>query len=95
MANNALNQKLKPSAKLAEVIGTSGQTTRAEAVKRLWDYVKEHDLQNPENRREILADDKLKQVFGKAKISMFEVGRVVNENLSGEAQTSTHKKKVA
>jgi upstream activation factor subunit UAF30 len=95
MPNNALNQKLKPSAKLAEIIGTSESVTRAEAVKRLWDYVKSHDLQNPQNRREILADDKLKQVFGKNKISMFEVGRVVNEHLSGQAQTSAQKKKVA
>jgi upstream activation factor subunit UAF30 len=95
MPNNALNQKLKPSAKLAEIIESSESVTRAEAVKRLWDYVKSHDLQNPQNRREILADDKLKQVFGKNKISMFEVGRVVNEHLSGQAQTSAQKKKVA
>lgn len=95
MPNNALNQKLKPSAQLAEIIGSSEPVTRAEAVKRLWDYVKSHDLQNPQNRREILADDKLKQVFGKNKISMFEVGRVVNEHLSGLAQTATQRKKVA
>ncbi len=60
MANNALNQKLKPSAELSEILGSSQPVTRAEAVKRLWDYVKEDDLQNPENRREILADDKLR-----------------------------------
>jgi upstream activation factor subunit UAF30 len=94
MANNALNQKLKPSAELSEILGSSQPVTRAEAVKRLWDYVKEHDLQNPENRREILADDKLRLLFGKNKISMFEVGRVINENLSGQAQ-STSEKKVA
>jgi upstream activation factor subunit UAF30 len=57
--------------------------------------VKAHDLQNPQNRREILADDKLKQVFGKNEISMFEVGRGVNEHLSGRAQTATQRKKVA
>jgi len=95
MVNNALNQKLKPSAKLAEIIGSSEPLTRAEAVKRLWDYVKTHDLQNPQNRREILADEKLKQVFGKSQISMFEVGRVVNEHLSGHAPTTTQKRKVA
>jgi len=95
MPNNALSQKLKPSAKLAEIIGSSEPVTRAEAVKRLWDYVKAHDLQNPQNRREILADDKLKQLFGKNKISMFEVGRGVNEHLSGRAQTATQRKKVA
>lgn len=83
MPNAALNQKLQPSAKLAEIIGSSEPLTRADAVKRLWDYFKANNLQNPENRREILADDKLKPLFGKAKITMFEVGRIVNDNLGG------------
>lgn len=93
MPNAALNQKLQPSPKMAEVIGSSEPVTRAEAVKRLWDYFKKHNLQNPENRREILADDKLKPLFGKAKITMFEVGRIVNENLVGGASKSKTKGK--
>lgn len=93
MPNAALNQKLQPSPKMAEVIGSSEPVTRAEAVKRLWDYFKKHNLQNPENRREILADDKLKPLFGKAKITMFEVGRIVNENLGGGASKSKTKGK--
>lgn len=95
MANNALNQKLQPSAKLQEVLGRSQPVSRGEAVKGLWDYVKEHNLQNPQNRREILADEKLKELFGKPKITMFEVGKIVNANLAGEPSPATRPKKVA
>jgi chromatin remodeling complex protein RSC6 len=82
MPNAALSKKLKPSPKLADVLGNNTPITRAEAVKGLWDYFKQHDRQNPSNRREILADDKLQPLFGKKKITMFEVGKIVNENLA-------------
>jgi chromatin remodeling complex protein RSC6 len=95
MPNAALSQKLQPSAKLAEVIGSSEPLSRADAVKKLWDYFKAHNLQNPENRREILADDQLKPIFGKDKITMFEVGRIVNENLSGGGKTKGRGKDAA
>jgi upstream activation factor subunit UAF30 len=76
---NALQQPMKPSAELAAVVG-QGDVSRGEAVSRIWDYIKKHDLQNPANKREIVADDKLKKVFGgKAKVSMFEM----NKHLSG------------
>ena len=81
MANTALTKKLKPSPKLAEILGSSQSVSRAEAVQGLWKYFKAHKLQNPENKREILADDKLKPLFGKDKITMFEVGKIVNSNL--------------
>jgi len=86
MPNAALSQKLKPSPQLAEVVGSPEPLSRGEAVKRLWDYVKQHNLQNPENRREILADEKLRPLFGKEKISMFEVGGIVNSNLEGNSK---------
>ena len=91
MPNAALNQKLTPSRKLAEVLGSSTPITRAEAVKGLWDYVKKQDLQNPQNRREILADEKLRPLFGKEKISMFEVGSIINSNLEGARKNSGNK----
>ena len=91
MANAALNQKLTPSAQLAEVLGSSTAVSRGEAVKGLWDYVKKHDLQNPANRREILADDKLRPLFGKEKVSMFEVGGVINANLEGGKKSAGKK----
>jgi chromatin remodeling complex protein RSC6 len=82
MASTALTQKLKPSRQLTEILGSSQPISRAEAVKGLWEYFKKHNLQNPKNKREILADERLKPLFGKEKITMFEVGKIVNANLS-------------
>jgi upstream activation factor subunit UAF30 len=84
MANSALNKKLKPSTQFAVILGSQEPLSRPEGVKRLWDYVKKHDLQNPENKREILADENLRPLFGKDKITMFEVGKIVNSNLQEE-----------
>jgi chromatin remodeling complex protein RSC6 len=91
---NALNQKLRPSPELSKIVGGSQSVTRAEAVKKLWDYVKKNNLQNPENKREILANDDLKPLFGKDKITMFEVGKVINSHLQVD-KAGTPKKKAA
>ena len=66
---------------LAAVIG-SKPVPRTEVVKQLWKYIKKHDLQNPANKREIIADDKLKKVFNKAKVNMFEMTKIVSKHLS-------------
>jgi upstream activation factor subunit UAF30 len=71
---NALQRPLQPSDALAAVVGP-GPLPRGEVVSKVWDYIKSHNLQNPENRREILADDKLKSVFGKDKVTMFEMNK--------------------
>ncbi len=94
---NALNQKLRPSPELAGILGNSQPVTRAEAVKKLWDYVKQNNLQNPQNKREILADDQLRPLFGKEKITMFEVGKVINSHLLSERRdkTASPKKRAA
>jgi chromatin remodeling complex protein RSC6 len=64
------------------VIGP-GPHTRAESTAKLWNYIKDHDCQNPENRREIVADTKLKAVFGGAtKATMFEVPKHLNRHLT-------------
>lgn len=81
MANAALSKPLKVSPELAEVIG-SGPMPRTEVVKKLWEYIKKHDLQNPKNKRNILADDKLKPVFGKSEVTMFEMTKLVSAHLS-------------
>ena len=65
---------------MAAVVG-SDPLPRTQVVSRVWDYIKQHDLQNPENRREILADDKLKPIFGKAKVTMFEMNRYLAQHL--------------
>ncbi len=72
---NALQQPLRPSEALAAVVGGPAPLPRGEAVSKVWDYIKAHSLQNPEDRREILADDTLRKVFGKDKVTMFEMNK--------------------
>ena len=74
---SALQQPLRPSEALAAVVGGAAPLPRGEVVSKVWDYIKSNNLQNPENRREILADDKLGKVFGKDKVTMFEMCQVV------------------
>jgi upstream activation factor subunit UAF30 len=76
---NALQKPLQPSKELAAVVGT-GPLPRGEVVSKVWDYIKKQDLQNPENRREILADDKLEAVFGKKKVTMFEMNKYLAQH---------------
>jgi chromatin remodeling complex protein RSC6 len=80
--NPALMKPLQPSAELAAVVGSS-PLPRSEVVSKVWDYIKANNLQNPENKREILADDKLRAVFGgKDKVSMFEMNKHFAQHLS-------------
>jgi upstream activation factor subunit UAF30 len=78
--NPALLKPLQPSKELAAVVG-SEPLPRPEMVSRVWDYIKKNNLQNPENRREILADDKLEPVFGKKKVTMFEMNKHLAQHL--------------
>jgi chromatin remodeling complex protein RSC6 len=79
---SGLQKPMTPSAELVAVIG-SGQVARSDAVKKLWDYIKAHNLQNPANKREILADAKLKPLFGgKDKVTMFEMNSHLAKHLS-------------
>src|SRR3954454_6588161 len=78
---NALQRPLQPSEALAAVIGP-GPLLRGEVVSKVWEYIKSHNLQNPENRREILADDKLKEVFGTDKVTMFEMNKHLARHLT-------------
>src|SRR5437762_1478676 len=77
---NALQKPLQPSEELAAVVG-SGPLPRGQVVSKMWDYIRSHNLQNPENRREILADDKLRKVFGKDKVTMFEMNKHLAQHL--------------
>ena len=80
-ANAAFMKPMQPSPQLAEVIGNKPMP-RTEVTKRLWQYIKKNDLQDPKNRRNINADDKLKTVFGgKATVSMFEMTKLVGKHL--------------
>lgn len=77
---NALQQPLQPSDDLAAVVG-AGTMARGEVVSKVWEYIKAHKLQNPKDGREILADDKLKKVFGKDKVTMFEMNKYLAQHL--------------
>jgi upstream activation factor subunit UAF30 len=80
-ANPALLKPMQLSSDLEEVVG-KGPMTRGEVVKNIWDYIKKHNLQNPANKRNILADDKLKKVFGgKGEVTMFEMTKLVSAHL--------------
>jgi upstream activation factor subunit UAF30 len=78
--NAAFMKPLTPSATLAAVIG-AGNVPRTQVVKKLWDYIKKHKLQDEKNRRNINADDKLRALFGKATVSMFEMTKIVSKHL--------------
>lgn len=77
----AFNRALTPSAELAAVIGAAPQP-RTEVVKLMWAYIKANNLQNPKNKRNILADAKLKAVFGKDEVTMFEMTGLMGKHLS-------------
>lgn len=78
--NAAFMAPLNPSSQLAEVIGNKGMP-RTEIVKKIWEYIKKNNLQDKKNRRMINADGKLKPIFGKDQISMFELAKVVNKHV--------------
>jgi chromatin remodeling complex protein RSC6 len=78
---SAFMKALKPSAELAAVVGPE-PLPRTEVTKRLWDYIKAHNLQNPANKRNILCDAKLKAIMGKDEVTMFEMTGLVGKHLS-------------
>ncbi len=78
--NAAFMKPLTPSETLAAVVGAT-PLPRTEVTKKLWEYIKKNDLQAPENRRNINADDKLRPIFGKDQVSMFEMTKLVSAHL--------------
>lgn len=79
-AQSAFTKPLQPSAALAAVVG-SDPLPRTEVVSKMWEYIKKHKLQNEANKREILADAKLSAVFGKDKVTMFEMNKFLAMHL--------------
>lgn len=80
-ANPALLKPMQLSSELEAVVG-KGPMSRGEVVKKIWEYIKKNNLQNPANKRNILADDKLKTVFGgKGEVTMFEMTKLVSAHL--------------
>src|SRR5262245_60751751 len=80
-ANSAFMAPQTPDAALAAVIG-SDPVPRTEVTKRVWDYIRTHNLQEPKDERTIRADAKLRPVFGgKDSVTMFELTKHVNAHL--------------
>ncbi len=80
-ARGGISKPVTPSPELAAIVG-NGPLPRSEIVSKMWEHIKKNNLQNPENKREILADAKLKPIFGKDKVTMFEM----NKHISGHVK---------
>ncbi len=78
--NASFMKALTPSAALASIVGDK-PLPRTEVVKRMWDYIKKANLQDSVNKRLINADAKLREVFGKAQVNMFEMTALVGKHL--------------
>ena len=72
---------LTPSPALAAVIGDA-PTSRPQAIKKLWEYIKAHNLQDPKDKRTIVADDTLRAVLGADSIGMFKLAGIVGQHVS-------------
>ncbi len=73
----AFMKPVQPDEKLAAVVGNE-PLPRTEVTRKLWDYIRAHNLQDPANKTQIKADDKLKQVFdGRDSVTMFEMTKLV------------------
>ena len=78
--NSAFMKALTPSAALAAIVGAKA-LPRTEVVKQMWVYIKANKLQDAINKRMINADAKLKAVFGKAQVTMFEMAGLIGKHL--------------
>lgn len=78
--NASFMKAMTPSAALAAVIGAM-PSPRTEITKKLWAYIKKNSLQDAVNKRMINADAKLKEIFGKAQVSMFEMTKLIQKHM--------------
>lgn len=81
MAQSGLQRPVTPSKELAAITG-SAALPRSQVVSKIWEHIKKNNLQNPQNKREIIADDKLRPIFGKDRVSMFEMNKHLSRHLS-------------
>ena len=79
--NAAFMKAMTPSPALAAIIGDK-PVPRTEVTKKVWEYIKSNKLQDPAKKTMINADDKLKVIFDKPQVSMFEMTKLINGHLS-------------
>ncbi len=77
---SAFMKPMKPSEQLAKIVG-SDPLPRTEVTKKIWAHIKRNKLQNPNNKREIVADEKLRPILGRDKLNMFEMTKAINRHL--------------
>jgi chromatin remodeling complex protein RSC6 len=75
-----IHAPVQPSAELGAIVGND-RLPRSQVISKVWEYIKAHKLQNPENKREIIADEKLKKVFGRDKCTMFEMNKYISQHV--------------
>ena len=80
-ANSAFMKPMTPSLQLATIVGKD-PLPRTEVTKKIWEYIKANNLQDEKNRRNINADEKLKPIFGKPQVTMFEMTKLISGHLS-------------
>ena len=80
-AGPGLSKPMTPSPELAAIVG-SGPMPRTEVVTKVWEHIRTHSLQDPANKQAIVADDKLKAVFGKDRATMFEMQKLLSPHLT-------------
>ena len=80
-ANSKFMAPVNPSEALAAIVGAK-PLPRTEVTKKLWAYIKKNNLQDNKDKRCINADDKLKPIFKKAQVTMFEMTKLVSKHLS-------------
>ena len=79
--NAAFMKPMQPSSQLSTIVGSS-PLPRTEITKKLWQYIKRKNLQDPKARRMINADENLRPIFKKDQVSMFDMTKLVNKHLS-------------
>ena len=79
-AATGFNKPLTPSAELAAIIGSEA-IPRTEVTKKIWEYIKANSLQDAANKRNINADAKLKPIFCKDQVTMFEMTKLLSAHL--------------
>jgi upstream activation factor subunit UAF30 len=78
--NSPFNREMLLSYELCQVLGTA-QLSRPQVVKQLWSYIKDNNLQNPSDKRQIMCDDKLQAVFKKKLVGAFEMNKILSLHL--------------
>ena len=77
----ALGKPLTPSPALAAIVGAE-PLARTAVVSKLWDHIRAHGLQDPADKRTIVADDKLRPIFGKDRVTTFELSKIIGPHLT-------------